>query len=59
MLAGECRYRLGVARVWAVNTEHISIAHTRPGLNMKARDKSAADESNSESVHRWPPFSRR
>jgi hypothetical protein len=36
--------------VWAVYAEHISIADADPGLNVKARHKSAADESNSESL---------
>jgi hypothetical protein len=34
--------------VWAVNPEHISIAHAEPRLNMKARDKSTSYESHSQ-----------
>src|SRR5258705_8478425 len=48
-----CRFSMSV--VWAVYPEHISIADADPGLNVKARHKSAADESNSESFrsHGW------
>src|SRR6266851_3960050 len=47
--AGEIGCRFSMPVVWTVYAEHISIAHANPGLNVKARHKSAADESNSES----------
>src|SRR6266850_4526143 len=52
--AGEIGGRLSMLAVWTVNAEHISIAYADPRLNMKARHKSAADESHSEfaSSHR-------
>src|SRR6266404_7079253 len=48
--AGEIGCRFSMSVVWAVYAEHISIADADPGLNVKARHKSAADESNSESL---------
>jgi hypothetical protein len=39
----------------AVHTEHISIAHAGPRLNVEASHESAADKSNSELL-RWHQF---
>src|SRR4030095_13784545 len=49
-LSGEVGCCLGVLSVWAVDSEHISIAHAEPRLNMKARDESTSYESYSQLV---------